>query len=859
MAYCTHLEWAEEPHIAPFAVGEPADFRGLKIFAVYSDGKKIPVDVIMKMFHETNLQETGTERQAQIVYEKKNLSVSVPLKNAALQRIEATPAFASALTFCEGEPFDQSHAVVTACYSDGTSREIDNYKISPYLPLTPSDKTITFRYGRCTCELPLTVLSQNISSSSPAKEDVSMDIQADDALYAPQDNSLASSRTAPVLAPVQDFVPAPAANSKPAPTPAPVPTPTPAPVVPTKTVVAVSVAKKPNRQKYLAGDTLVDLKGGRLDIIYSDGTAGQIDMIADGAIYIDSANPGTGSISFTCLGSPVSFPIDVLEPKITKLSIVKMPAKVDYVEGEELNLTGLVLEAVYNDGSTRVVRGLQSNGLTVNLGHAEDGVTLTYEGEPFTVKINVKKKDVPVTALSVELVQEPDKTKYIENDPGGLDLTGAALLVQMSDGRRERIPVTKEMADPVDLSKTGRHLLTIRYQGFSVTCSICVLLKTLEKLELRSGLKKTEYIEGEDIDLRGVIVEACYNNGERVPVSNYEVSPETASVMDHSVTFRYSGMEVSAPVTVQPLRVTLLDWVQQPAKTTYYTHEKNFSCDGGVLRISRNNGTEEEVPLTAEMVTGFRTDRVGPLPLRVSYAGKVIPFSITVQERTLLGLRVVRKPRLEYTEGEAFDPEGLIVEAVYSGETSETVGVTYLPYGPLGLDTTSVMLVYQDKAVVMPITVSKPQSPEHHPIIPVHLPTEPSLPVPKSGSATDSVSAPAPVPTSASESTPVPASKSALGPAQKAASTPAVSESVPAVSDLLDKGSGEMFISGKLQGGPFEDPFVETPETMAVSIPAERESEEDAPSAIPKKNRRKSSIPAFYPSSFGMRFMENAE
>ncbi|MDE7243526.1 MAG: bacterial Ig-like domain-containing protein [Oscillospiraceae bacterium] len=738
MAYCTRLEWAEEPHIAPCAVGEPADFRGLKIIAVYSDGNTVPVDVIIKMFHETNMQETGAERPAQVVYEKKRLPVTIPLKDAALLRIEAVPA--SLLTFHEGETFDRSRAVVTAYYSDGTSRVIDNYKIAPHLPLTTEDKIITFRYGRCTSDLPLTVLAKDASMPSSDTIDVPRDIQTDDSAKEIPSNP-------PVSAPSMSD---PIASNQPQTQPqmsaqlpvlTQLPAQAPAPVPPEKTVVAVSVAKKPNHQKYLAGDTLVDLKGGRLDIIYSDGTAGQIDMIADGPVYIDSEKPGAGSISFTCLGSPVSFPIDVLEPKITKLSVSKMPAKLNYFEGEELDLSGLVLEAVYNDGSTRIIRGLQSNGLIVNMGHAEEGVTLSYEGEPFTVKIKVKKKNIPVTALFAELAQEPDKIKYIENDPDGLDLTGAALLVQMSDGRRIQVPVTKDMVDPVDLSKPGRCLLNIRYKGFSIPCSVFVVSKILERVELRSGLKKTEYVEGEDIDLRGVILDACYNNGEKAPVSDYEVSPKTASVSDLAVTFRYNGMEVSAPVIVHPLQATLLDWVRQPVKTVYYSHEKSFSCDGGILRIKRNNGTEEETALTPEMVTGFRTDRIGPLPLRISCAGKVIPFTVTVRERTLLGLRVVHKPRLEYTEGEEFDPKGLVVEAVYSGETAEIVGVTYLPYGPLSLDTSSVMLVYQDKAVVMPVTVSKPKQPEHHPIIPIHLSPDETLPLPAPAKETASVPA----------------------------------------------------------------------------------------------------------------------
>lgn len=676
MANCVRIEWASEPKITPCAVGEPADFRGLKFIAFYDDGTEQEIDVVLRMFHERNLQEVGTERIGQVIYEKKRLTAKIPLKNTTLISIQATPT--PQLKCIEGEPLDRSQVIVTAFYNDGSSRTIDNYKIAPHLGLSMSDEKITFRYGRCTSEMPITVYPKQ-TQQQPQQNPVPAGNIPNHAL------DVSSETQAPLTQPPSSAAPTPP---------------------PTKTVVAISVARKPNRQKYLVGDTLVDLKGGRLDVIYSDGTVGQIDMISDGTVYIDSKKPGMGTISFSCLGKPVSIPIDVLEPQIVKMSIVKQPAKMDYEVGEELNLAGLVLEVIYNDGSVRMVRGLQSNGFIVERGHEDEGVTLSYEGKPFTLRINVKKKEVPITALSVELAHEPDKIRYLENDPHGLDLTGAELVAQMSDGRRLMVPVTTDMVDPVDLSQPGRKVLNIRYMGHTAVCSIFVDAKTLQKLILSSPIKKTEYIEGEPVDLRGLAVEACYDNGVKVPVENFAVTPDRVSVGDKEVKISCDGVWLSIPIIVHPMEVTLIDWARQPLKTAYYTHESSFICDGGVLHIKWNNGSEEELPLKPEMVSGFRTDRIGPQLLTITYKNKTVPFSIMVKERVLLGLRVVKAPHTEYIEGEVFDPLGLIVEALYTGETSEVVSVNHLPYGPLSQDDTSIMLVYQDKAAVLPISVS---------------------------------------------------------------------------------------------------------------------------------------------------------
>lgn len=347
---------------------------------------------------------------------------------------------------------------------------------------------------------------------------------------------------------------------------------------------------------------------------------------------------------------------------------------------------------------------------------------------------------------------------------------------------------------------------------------------------VRSPMQKTEYIEGEKIDLRGLSIEAVYDNGVRIPVENYAVSPEEASIGIQEVRISYEGASASIPIDVQPLTIVLLDWARQPVKTVYYTQEKSFSCDGGVLRIKMNDGSEKEVPLQPEMVSGFRTDRIGPQLLTIAYGGKTAPLSITVKERILLGLRVVKKPRTEYTEGEEFDPSGLIVEALYAGETTEVVGVNYLPYGPLKQDTVSVMLVYQDKAVVMPIKVSALQ---HHPIITRTLTSDQAVfdqatPVRNN------------VPEKVLSELPRHGENEGVGKEEPPDSVPApVPNPVPVPEPKLDPAPEAP--------EPTEDPFVE-------QEPEQPLAQEDAP--VQQGRRKWANVPAFYPSTFSMRFLD---
>lgn len=689
MRYCIALEWASPLDMAPCAVGEPADYTGLRINAIYDDGSRDTVDVTFKMFNESNLQVAGPERKSMITYSGQKLAVAVPLIDAYLDHIEVETK--SGFVCREGEELDRANVCVVAYYSDGSSREVSNYKVFPFTRLTTDMADVSIRYGRCKAVLDISVLPREDS-----KQTDSVPVPSAAQAAAPSRAPEPTPHTAPdevcpqpALPPV--FEPSQATTKQNA---------------PNKTIQCISVSRSPNKQKYLVGDCEVDLSGGKIDLIYSDGTAGQIDMFADGTVELESRKAGRGSVSFQCFGKPVSFAVEVLEPKVTRIEIKKMPARCKYIDGEHLDLTGLVLEALYIDSSKRTVRGLQSHDYIVTMADADDGVTLNYEGASFTIPVEVEKERVPPTVLEILLGGEPEKASYIERETGVPDLTGALLLVQMSDGRREPIPVTSDMVTTFDISKPGRTLMKIEYSGFAVTCFIQVKPRTLQELQISSGPNKCEYMEGEIYALKGVVIYALYDNGEREAVSDYEVDKTYASLGDEALVFSYQGLSSVCPVKVNPVQVLSLEWSRTPTKSIYYTGEKAFSCDGGVLKVKKNDETTDTVLLMPEMISGFHTKRTGPLTIKASYGGVIIPLTVSVQERNLLGINVRTQPRVEYHEGEPFNPRGMVVEALYSGETREVVEASYTPQGPLPAYVTQVMIVYKDKAAVLPITVA---------------------------------------------------------------------------------------------------------------------------------------------------------
>ena len=69
-----------------------------------------------------------------------------PIEDVELKEIKVTTP-PTKTVYTEGEVFDKTGMVVTAYYSDGSTKVITNYVISPSIALTTSDKTITIYYS----------------------------------------------------------------------------------------------------------------------------------------------------------------------------------------------------------------------------------------------------------------------------------------------------------------------------------------------------------------------------------------------------------------------------------------------------------------------------------------------------------------------------------------------------------------------------------------------------------------------------------------------------------------------------------------------------------------------------------------
>ena len=193
--------------------------------------------------------------------------------------------------------------------------------------------------------------------------------------------------------------------------------------------------------------------------------------------------------------------------------------------------------------------------------------------------VNGGNQDVPSDTPTVQATLESIavigtyETVYSQGDT--LDLTGMKLKLTYSDQSTKEIAVVSSMVS-ADMSKVGPQVVTVTYEGKTATFNITVNPKidevVLSKIEVK-GNYKTEYVEGDLLDLTGMKLKLTYSDqtSEEIDVTSqmlsaYDLSTEGVK----TITVTYEGKTTTFNVIVEAKPVEI---VRLKICTKTYRHE----------------------------------------------------------------------------------------------------------------------------------------------------------------------------------------------------------------------------------------------------------------------------------------------
>lgn len=227
---------------------------------------------------------------------------------------------------------------------------------------------------------------------------------------------------------------------------------------------------------------------------------------------------------------------------VKSIAITTQPTNTQYA-GNPLDLTGLVITATKNDGTTEVVTDRVICNREVWGGAVETVVTFGYKEKACYWTVT----PTAVIPASMTVKTAPAKTAYKLGED--IDLTGAVLEVTYNDSHKADVAGTSESVSVSPTTMGGdTESVTITYtEGLvSVTATQAVTLVEPESLAVKTPADKLSYAVDDTVDTTGLVLTVTYSDDSTADIpEGFTASPETITAETTEITVTYTEGNVS--------------------------------------------------------------------------------------------------------------------------------------------------------------------------------------------------------------------------------------------------------------------------------------------------------------------------
>ena len=321
-------------------------------------------------------------------------------------------------------------------------------------------------------------------------------------------------------------------------------------------IKAILVTKNPDRVIYTEGE-IFDPKGMEITAYFDDNTYNTVEL---GACTFTSTPLQIFDLFVTVSYKNLSTHLNItVTDKVTVKSLVAtvMP-KIDYISGQELDLTDMEITLTLSDGLVKVLEADKyvtepANGTRLYAG-ADTKITVTYthdDGQVYTIELplNVTGKEI----VSLFISKMPDKLTYKEGE--AFDPTGLVVRAYYNDNTTEEITNYIYSTAPFVCTSNENRVISfeIAVSTHKQYLTITVEPMVIAKIEIGSAPNKILYRIGEKFDPTGMTVNATYADGTviQIPVSECTILPAGYITADDTiVTVAFRGKTATMNITV---------------------------------------------------------------------------------------------------------------------------------------------------------------------------------------------------------------------------------------------------------------------------------------------------------------------
>lgn len=403
-----------------------------------------------------------------------------------------------------------------------------------------------------------------------------------------------------------------------------------------------------------------------------------------------------------------SVTVEVLSVEVKTVKKNKNPSKTSYYVGDKLDTSGMKIDLIYTDNSTKTIspdnsttvkfkvsgsdtltpKDVSGGKATVVVGYA--GTSSTYE---FTVTAKTPSIKIDKTSLKLEAGSDGKEISATTVDCGDFyeiswKSSNTSVATVKKTGERKA-----EVTGASEGSTQVKAVLT--YKGYTYESAACDV--TVEGAEIKSisinTYPKTTYYIGDDFNDSGMKINVNYtNNTTEVKESGFTCNVDKIKKDTKTVTVSYGGFKTSFDLTVYTPEVTKFKYASQnittimgetkkPDVTTKPEKEKGWtfkytSSNKDIVSVAEDTGVAKGVNPGTATIT-----------LTATYKGEYtvqITDVLTVSERTPVSFTVNHEKATEtYSLGATVNKSGISVNVTYdngeidNGDASGKINVYF--------------------------------------------------------------------------------------------------------------------------------------------------------------------------------------